>query len=466
MERYKFTISDMGASEVMNVLNHAGYKAYVVGGCVRDALLGRTPHDWDICTNAKPEEIIQLFGEENTIPTGIKHGTVTVKCGSGQYEVTTFRTDGEYSDSRRPDSVTFVDRVEVDLARRDFTINAMAFNEDEGIVDPFGGQNDLQNKIIRCVGSPEERFEEDSLRLLRAIRFAAQLGFEIEPSTAEAIDYLASRVNLTALERVGVEFAKTVDAPFAAQVFRTPIGKRMLMAICPVFMMADGCAQNNKYHCGDVYEHTMMALENSWNCSAFPKSWADTEVRMALLLHDIGKPFVKTTDENGYDHFYQHASVSARFAKHILTRLRYSKKSIDTIVNLVHYHDITFTPSKAAVRRMLNKFGMENTRRLLKIRECDNRAHTELAFPKFEAGAMPFSKLLDEVWEEQSAFSLKHLEINGTTLMTELNLQPGKLVGEILNHLLDAVINDRVINDRTALIEEAKAYYEKGENYD
>lgn len=449
-------------SYILDVLVGHGYQAYVVGGCVRDSLLGRVPHDWDICTNALPQAVISIFGKENTLPTGIKHGTVTVCFDENErYEITTFRTDGKYSDGRHPDNVQFVSELEEDLARRDFTINAMAYSDAAGIIDPFGGRKDLEAKLIRCVGRAEDRFEEDHLRMLRAIRFAAQFGFEIEDETAKAIMDLSSRVHLAAPERIGVEFFKTVTSPYAADVFRSPAGKQMLKVIVPMFREMDGCEQNNRYHCADVFEHTMMALENSWKCNEFPAKWADDEVRMAILLHDTGKPTAKTTDTDGHDHFYGHAAESGKIAEAVLKSLRYSNEFANTVTRLVAYHDVAFTPTKACARRMLNKFGEKDLYRLLKIRECDNRAHAAAALERFAERDLAMPAIIAEVLEEKSAFSLKQLDIDGYVLMSELGLQSGPMVGKVLDHLLEQVINEQTENKRPELLSEARVFVKR-----
>lgn len=430
---------------VLNRLESAGFQAFIVGGCVRDSVLGKQPHDWDICTDALPEQVIEVFGEANTIPTGIKHGTVSVKCDGALYEVTTFRVDGEYHDGRHPDNVTFVRSLQDDLARRDFTINAMAYNESRGLVDPFGGCQDCQKQLIRAVGNPDDRFTEDALRILRAIRFSAVLGFSIEADTKKAMSRHLDKLQNISKERIGSELYKTVTAPCAALALQTDNGA-VIRYICPELDACYGCEQNNRYHYLDVYNHTMMALANAECCHRFPDEWADGYVRMALLLHDIGKPESKTTDENGYDHFYGHAEISAQKAEEVLRRFRYSNSFIDTVVSLIRAHDVEFTPTKPCARRMFNKFGAEQLHRLLKLRECDNRAHTPDAWAKFENKTIPFAAVLQQVLDEESAFSLKDLAINGHDLIAA-GYKPGPQMGKLLNSLLDAVITEQCKND-------------------
>lgn len=313
-------ISD-SAKEILDCLSASGFHAYIVGGCVRDSLMGKAPHDWDICTDALPEDVIRIFGEENTIPTGIQHGTVTVKTYAGMCEVTTFRIDGEYLDKRRPESVSFVRDLKEDLARRDFTINAMAYNSKEGLIDLFGGKEDLENNVIRAVGEPRKRFQEDALRILRAVRFSAKLGFDIEPDTYEAMGREISGLSKIAHERIGSEILQIVTAPYAKQALEAHNGM-VIRYVIPELEMCYGVEQNNRYHHEDVFYHILSALGNAETCHQFPDEWADLCVRMALLLHDIGKPDAKTTDENGFDHFYGHAKISAEKAKKVLSRLR------------------------------------------------------------------------------------------------------------------------------------------------
>ena len=439
---------------VLKRMESAGFQSYIVGGCVRDSVLGKQPHDWDICTDALPENVVELFGVANTIPTGIKHGTVSVKCDGNLYEVTTFRVDGEYHDGRHPDNVTFVRSLQDDLARRDFTINAMAYNESRGLVDPFGGYRDCEEKMIRAVGDPDARFTEDALRILRAVRFSAVLGFSIENNTKKAMRRNLDKLQNVSRERIGNELYKTVTAPYAARALQMDEGA-VIRYVCPELDACYGCEQNNRYHYMGVFSHTMKALENAETCHRFPDSWADGYVRMALLLHDIGKPATKTTDEDGHDHFYGHSHVSADMALNVLKRYRYSNEFVDTVVGLIDAHAIVFTPTKATARRMLNKFGVEQLHRLLKLRECDNRAHTSLAFERFEIKTVPFETILQQVLDEDSAFSIKDLTVNGHDII-KMGYKEGPEIGNILKALLDAVITDTCENTKEALTEYIK----------
>lgn len=442
------------AGEVLNNLKAAGYEAFVVGGCVRDTLLGKKPKDWDICCNAAPERVIELFGEKNTIPTGLQHGTVSVKGKSDIFEVTTFRSDGNYSDGRHPDKVNFVGSIEEDLARRDFTINAMAFSEETGLVDPFGGLEDCANRVIRAVGNPDMRFQEDALRMLRAMRFSAQLGFTIEQNTLLAIGRNVQRLTKISKERIGAEILKTVKAPYATHGILQDGGK-LISFVIPELAACQKCEQKNQYHYLNVFDHIMAALSNTTaQEQVFPKEWTDDYVCMALLLHDIGKPLVKTTDEDGHDHFYGHASVSGELAEQVLKRLRYSNEFTKSVKELIDAHGTVFTPSRSCVKRLLNKYGVVQLRRLLKIRECDNKAHTLAARPRFVENTIPFSELLEQVLLENEAFTLKDLAINGNDLK-KIGISPGPEMGKVLNFLLESVL-DGTENDKDTLVSLAK----------
>lgn len=365
--------------------------------------------------------------------------------------MTTFRVDGEYHDGRHPENVYFTKNIREDLARRDFTINAMAYNRKTGLIDPFGGRKDLARRIVKCVGNPEHRFREDSLRILRALRFSAQLGFEIEKDTEYAMYMVRDEMKLLSNERIGKEIHGIVTGRHAADVIEK--NKVIFFAAMPLLQAMDGCEQNNQYHCGTVFEHTMNAMRNMYECHEFPDEWADEYVKFALLLHDIGKPVSKMTDELGHDHFYGHPARSAELANNVLIQLRYSNKFRETIVELVENHAVEFTPSKSCARRLLNKFGEKQVLRLLKLRECDNRAHSHLAYPRFEK-SLGFRKCLEEVIAENSAFSLKQLAVKGKDLI-ENGFEPGPQMGVILKKLLNEVM-EGALNDKEFLLYRAK----------
>lgn len=443
---------------VLHELQAQNHQAFVVGGCVRDSLRGETPHDWDICTDALPEEVIRIFGRENTIPTGLRHGTVTVKMGGEMFEVTTFRTDGEYRDGRHPETVVFIGDIEGDLERRDFTINAMAYNPSEGLIDPFGGEFDLTHGFIRAVGYPVKRFQEDALRILRALRFEARMeNFTIDGDTYAAMVETLDDLNKISAERIGSEIYQIVCAPFAAKTLGAFKGI-VIRHVIPELDACFGVEQRNKYHHEDVFSHIIHTVQNAETCHEFPDEWADQYVRMALLLHDIGKPASKTTDEFGYDHFYAHAKISAEMAEKVLRRLRYSNKFVDTVVELIAHHDVEFVPTKPCARRLLNKLGVEQLHRLLKMRECDNRAHAPAAWVKFNNQTIPFAKVLQEVLDEEARFSIKHLAINGRDLINAGH-KPGPQMGNVLETLCDEVINERILNEKEALLVRAEQLY-------
>ena len=398
-----------------------------------------------------------IVGEENTIPTGIKHGTVTVKHNRNLFEVTTYRVDGKYSDSRHPDSVRFTPNLNEDLVRRDFTINAMAYNPNGGIVDPYGGMWSLQfDHLIEAVGIKDNRFKEDPLRILRAIRFSATLGFPIEEETYNAMINNLSGLDKVSMERIGSEVMKIVSAPYAYEAICQCDDGRIFRSIIPELGPELACSQNNKYHYTDVFHHTMDSLKNASTQHTFPDEWADEYVKMALL-HDVGKPISKTTDERGYDHFYGHAKFSAKIAEQILRRLRYSNQFIETVVELISNHDVEFVPTKPCARRLLNRLGVDQVHRLLKLRECDNRAHTQDAFVKFDNMTIPFSKILEEVIQEEGTLKIKNLSINGTDII-HLGCNEGPMIGKTLAHLLDLVVDGSISNDRESLIKESKDF--------
>lgn len=430
-----------GAAEIIAVLKSNGFDAYVVGGCVRDSLLGKTPKDWDICTSAKPDDVIRCFQDRRVIETGLKHGTVTVVVDDDQYEVTTFRIDGKYSDNRRPDSVQYVSKVEVDLSRRDFTMNAIAYNEDEGIIDPFGGVSDIENRTISCVGDPDDRFREDALRIMRAVRFASVYGFNINELTALSIHRNLDLLQNIASERITAELSKLICGSGVLHVLLT--FSDVITAIIPEMSPCVGFSQNNKYHCHTVYDHIAVAVANS--------AVDDLVVRMSLLLHDIGKPCCYTEDENG-GHFHGHGVFSHDLAEKALSRLRFDNKTRDAILELVLYHDATIEPTPKTVRRWLNKIGAEQFSRLLRIRIADIKAH---APGTQESRIFKCSDLCVMLAHElNNCFSLKDLQINGREVMA-LGVPEGKQVGFILNTLLNFVINGDLPNKREALIDKA-----------
>ena len=418
-------------------LESAGHQAWAVGGCVRDTLRRAAPSDWDVTTDARPEQVMALFGQA-AIPTGLKHGTVTVRTGETRVEVTTFRRDGTYSDHRRPDEVRFSTSLEEDLARRDLTVNAMAMDLRGRISDPFGGQEDLSRRVLRCVGEPMRRLDEDALRIMRTLRFAAVLGFAIEPETAAALHRCAPLLADIAAERILVEMDKLLAGQDMASVllaFPDVIG-----VFLPEIRPCVGFGQRNKHHCYDVWEHSVRAAE-----AIAP----DAVLRWAMLLHDIGKPDCFTEDEQGVGHFYGHPARSAALAEEICRRMRMDKKSAQRIVTLVQWHDRDIPRTEKAVARAARQLGEETLRQLLAVKRADNRAQSALCRGR-AAEIDKAEAILDGLVARQSCFSLRDLAVRGSDL-TALGLH-GPAVGETLQRLLDAVMDGEAPNEKESLL--------------
>lgn len=425
------------AAEVLSGLESAGFEAWCVGGCVRDSLLGREPEDWDVTTNALPEEILALFGSQ-ALPTGLRHGTVTVKTVGGPVEVTTYRVDGIYRDHRHPESVTFTRSLDEDLARRDFTVNAMAVNLRGEFRDPFGGRQDLEDGELRCVGDPDRRFQEDALRILRGMRFAAVLGFDEDYETGCAIDRNAALLRDIAPERIQVELTKLLCGKYAKEALDNhPL---VIGAFWPEVLPMLHFDQRNIHHCYDVWEHSTVALANT---PPVP------ELRLAAFLHDTGKPASFTLDENGVGHFYGHAKISVTLADELLRRLKYPNAFRERVVRLVEWHDRDIPRTDRGLRRALRALGEEELRLLLDLKRADNLAQAS-AYRGRQAEIQLAEDILDRLLEEDACFSLKHLAVNGHDLMA-LGLQ-GPAVGQALNRLLDLVIDGSLPNERDALL--------------
>lgn len=418
-------------------LESAGYQGWAVGGCVRDTLRGAVPSDWDVTTDARPERVMALFGER-AIPTGLKHGTVTVCAGETHVEVTTFRRDGTYSDHRRPDAVQFSSSLEEDLARRDLTVNAMAMDLRGHICDPFGGQEDLSRRVLRCVGDPLRRLDEDALRIMRTLRFAAVLGFAIEPDTSAALHRRAPLLADIAAERILVEMNKLLTGEYMASVLLAY--PDVLGVFLPELLPCVGFDQRNVHHCYDVWTHSVYAA------SAIAP---DAVLRWAMLLHDIGKPDCFTVDEHGTGHFYGHPARSAELAEAICRRLRMDKKSAQRIVTLVRWHDRDIPRTEKAVARAARQLGEDMLRQLLAVKRADNRAQSPLCRGR-AADIDRAEAILDDLLARQSCFSLRELAVRGNDL-TALGLR-GPAVGEALQKLLDAVMDGSVPNERPALL--------------
>ena len=426
-------------ANIIRILEEAGYEAYAVGGCVRDSILGREPSDWDITTSALPQQVKELFS--HTIDTGLQHGTVTVMMHHVGYEVTTYRVDGEYEDSRHPKSVTFTRDLVEDLKRRDFTINAMAYNEDAGIVDVFGGVQDLENKIVRAVGDPKERFTEDALRMMRAVRFAAQLGYEIEENTKNAICEMADTLKKISAERIQVELVKLIVSSHPEHMrllYETGITKIIL----PQFDRMMETQQNNPHHCYSVGEHSIKAMK---------EIRADKALRLTMLFHDMGKPDTKTTDEQGIDHFHGHASLSQKYAEKSLKKLKFDNETLSTVSKLTYWHDYKIQTNKKGVRRALNKIGEPLFLRLLEVKKADTMAQSSYKREQKLEEIKQVREIYEQIKKEGECFQLKDLAVTGQDLIT-LGMKPGPEIGKMLNKLLDIVIDDPKKNKKETLL--------------
>ena len=438
----------VNVKEIITILENAGYEAYAVGGCVRDTLLNKDPDDWDITTSATPEEAKALF--PRTIDTGIQHGTITVLMGKETYEVTTYRIDGEYEDSRHPKEVIFTSNLLEDLKRRDFTINAMAYNDRSGIVDAFDGMLDLENKIIRCVGNPRERFTEDALRMMRAVRFSGQLGYEIEPATADAVKELAPTLRRISAERICTELVKLMmsDHP---DYLKKAYELGMTKVFMPEFDDAMETIQNNPHHCYNVGEHILHSLTNVRK---------DKVLRLAMLFHDLGKARTRTTDEKGIDHFYGHVEESAKIADDIMRRLRFDNDTRHKVVKLVKYHDLDMALTPKGVRKAIVKLSEELFPLLLQVQRADFMAQSMYKRDEKEAELAEIERLYARILEEQNCVSLKTLAIKGSDLIAE-GMKPGKEIGEVLQKLLAEVLEEPALNTKEELLEKAKSLIKK-----
>ncbi len=434
------------AATALQKLNDSGFEVYLVGGCVRDMLLGSVPHDWDITTNALPEQIIGAFEDFTVIPTGLKHGTVTVLIAKEPIEITTYRIDGDYSDNRRPDSVSFTRNLKEDLARRDFTINALAMDADGNIVDYFGGTEDIKIGIIRCVGNATNRFTEDALRILRALRFAAVLGFWIDTETKKAICSEAQRLHNISAERINVELTKLLCGRNAVNILReyAEIVAVVIPEIKPLF----GFNQQNPHHIYDAWEHTLQVVANT------PP---EPVLRWAALLHDIGKPQAFSASEDGIGHFYGHAKFSIEIADEIMVRLKFDNASRNRIKTLIEWHDLAIRPAKATVKRRLNRLGTETLSQLFKLQRADNLAHAPKDVYK-QKTIDNLESIMAEIIAENECFFLRDLAVNGNDMLA-LGFS-GKAVGDILDELLNTVIDGKLPNEREILLDEAKKRFQ------
>lgn len=434
---------------IIQKLEEAGYEAYAVGGCIRDCLLSRTPGDYDITTSAHPSEVKKIF--HRTFDTGIEHGTVTVLLKGGAYEVTTYRIDGKYEDSRHPSSVSFTSSLKEDLLRRDFTINAMAYNEKDGLVDPFGGQQDLEDGIIRCVGDPHQRFSEDALRMMRAVRFAAQLGFTIEEKTKDAIRELSPTLEKISAERIQTELLKLCVSAHPEELL-TACELGLTAVFMPEFDALMNCPQNNPHHCYDAGTHTVETMK---------QIEPDRYLRLSALFHDFGKPATRTTDEAGIDHFHGHPKISEKLTVEILKRLKFDNATIDMVGRLVLYHDYDVFPGKKHVRRAMAKMGEDAFPLILKLKRADVLAQSDYKREEKLSILDAVEADHDTVLRDGECFSLKNLAVKGKDLL-EAGYQAGPGLGEELHRLLELVIEDPSFNERETLLQLAKEHLTAG----
>ena len=429
--------------QILTTLQENGYEAYAVGGCVRDSILGREPGDWDITTSAFPLQTKELF--ERTFDTGIEHGTITVLLEGEGFEVTTYRIDGKYEDSRHPKEVTFTRSLTEDLKRRDFTINAMAYNEEQGLVDIFGGIEDLKRKKIRCVGNAVERFTEDALRIMRAIRFSGQLGFEIEEDTRKAITLLAPNLKNISAERIQTELVKLVVSPHP-ELLREAYQLGITKVILPEFDRMMETKQETPHHNANVGEHTIRAMQGVE---------PDKILRLTMLLHDSGKPDKKTVDEKNVAHFKGHAKVSTGIAKEILIRLKFDNDTMRKVTKLVEYHDYRMAAEPKNVRRAMNKISEELFPYYMKVRRADVLAQSEFKRKEKLQNLDEIEELYAEIVKEGQCVSLKKLAVTGKDLIG-IGIKPGPVIGVVLDQLLQIVIEEPEKNDRDVLLKTAK----------
>lgn len=431
----------------LKLLEENGFSAYFVGGCVRDGVIGSVPFDWDVTTSALPEETQKVFEAYRTIPTGLKHGTVTVLIDGHPIEITTMRIDGEYNDNRRPDSVRFTDSIEKDLSRRDFTVNAMAYSHRTGIIDPFGGMKDIESKTIRCVGDPNKRFNEDALRILRALRFASVLGFEIESKTAESIHRNAPLLSNIANERIRVELLKLLCGKNAEKILLD--FKDIIFGIIPELKPLDGFEQHSQYHIYDVWTHTVKVVAASENVPV---------MRFAALLHDVAKPEMFRIYPDGTGHFKGHPQRGAEKSREIMKRLRFSNADIERVCHTIYLHDdfreMKESGAKTQLIKMCSEHGVEFVRSSIKLVRADAQGkHPSFIDEEFERTDIA-EKLLEEITEENVCLNVGDLKINGNDIVA-LGFE-GREISGCLEHLLEKVMSGEIQNERSRLLSEAE----------
>ena len=433
---------------IIELLNRRGHEAYAVGGAVRDTLLGRKPEDWDIATSALPDEIKSIFNR--TVDTGIEHGTVTVLMKGKGFEVTTYRIDGEYLDSRHPKDIKFTRNLSEDLLRRDFTINAMAYNDRDGLVDEYGGKEDLKDGIIRCVGDPVKRFEEDALRMLRAVRFSAQLGFDIHPDTKEAIAKLAPTIKNISAERIRDELLKLIESDnpgFIRELYSLGLTQHFL----PEFDEMMECEQNSKHHMYNVGEHTIHAMENIES---------DRILRLAMLLHDMGKPSTKSKDEEGHHHFYNHQIIGAQMANKTLRDLKMDNDTRKQVVRLVRYHDERPVLKERIVRKCIVEIGLDAFPDIFAVKRADTLAQSDYKREEKLQYIEDFESMYNDIVAKGQCLKISDMKISGKDLI-DMGAKQGPSIGELLQELFEDVLNNPSHNNEEYLREKAAKLLQK-----
>lgn len=449
---------------ILNKLKENQYEGYAVGGCVRDSVLGRVPGDWDITTSAKPEQVKKIF--RKTIDTGIAHGTVTVMVDGEGFEVTTYRVDGTYEDHRHPKEVSFTPNLEEDLKRRDFTINAMAYNPEKGIVDLFDGMGDIERKCIRCVGDPQERFSEDALRMLRGIRFAGQLGFEIERDTLDAIGSLSQTIEKVSAERIRVELTKLLLSKEPEKLLLAE-ASGLTHVFLPEFSMMLNTSQNNPHHCYTVGEHSLHAVRHIQELyqqltpneppygQNFCAEKVNTILVYAALLHDVGKPVCQTQDEKGIHHFYGHDVKGSELAHEILRRLRFDNNTIHMVSRIIRFHEHRYDGNRRTLRRLINKAGVDVMPYLFLLQEADVMSQSDFKRQEKLGRIRESRKMFEDIMREREPVQIKDLALTGRDLI-KLGVKPGPEIGKILQTLLEKVMEEPKKNNRNLLLTEAQ----------
>ena len=430
--------------DIISKIEDKGFECYAVGGCVRDMLLGLTPKDYDLTTNAKPDEIMSIFKDYKIIDTGVKHGTVAVIIDGEVYEITTYRIDGDYEDNRHPKNVEFTSSLKEDLARRDFTVNAMAYNPNKGVVDYFNGKEDLKFKAIRCVGDPDKRFKEDALRILRALRFSSTYNFSVEFNTYNAIAKNKNLLNNISKERISSELVKTLCGENCSYILRR--FKDVFAVIIPEITTMFHYDQSTPHHNKTLWKHTVSCVNKIDN---------EPILRMTMFLHDIGKPMSEKKDEKGISHFSGHEKTGAGIAKRILERLRYSNDFVDTVVYLISIHDLRIKPDRIIIKKVLKNIGSENFAMLMKVQMADVLSQSPYHQQEKIDNLNKVNKIFNDIMENDECFSLKYLKVNGSDLMG-CGMSKGKIIGDTLNLLLNNVIEGSLENNKDILLSYVK----------